>query len=69
MRDFEQLKAKISECASLLQKNAHFVYRCAYIIENIDAPWSHPTLKLIFNDGKILPAIIPPDQLNEGAIE
>lgn len=50
----------------LLQVYANVFYRCEYILENIDAPWSHPTLKLIFNDGKDAAKTISDEQLNKG---
>lgn len=50
----------------MLEKYSNVYYRCKYIVENIDAPWSHPTLKLIFNDGKDTPTTISDDRLNEG---
>ncbi|XP_031617631.1 uncharacterized protein LOC116337332 isoform X2 [Contarinia nasturtii] len=63
--DLEELKIRINECASLVQEEANFWYRCKYILENIDAPWSHPTLQLIFNDGKNSPTIISKEQLEK----
>lgn len=65
-KDLEELKTKISNCAQLLEKNPNVFYRCKYIVENVDAPWSHPTLKLIFNDGNEAPKTISDEQFNKG---
>lgn len=60
------MKACISECANLLQHNPNICYRCAYIVDNFDEPWSHETLKVIFNDGKSAPKTISDEQLYKG---
>ncbi|XP_055312611.1 uncharacterized protein LOC129574543 isoform X2 [Sitodiplosis mosellana] len=65
VRDLEQLKTRINECAPLLEKYTNIYYRCKYIVENINEPWSHPTLKLIFNDGNQAPTTISDEQLNK----
>lgn len=64
--DLKNLKTRINECAPKLENYQNVFYRCKYIVENIDAPWSHPTLKLIFNDGKDAPTTISDDQLKKG---
>lgn len=50
----------------MLEKYTNIYYRCKYIVENINAPWSHPTLQLIFNDGQNAPTTISDEQLNKG---
>lgn len=35
-------------------------------MEHVDEPWSHATLKLIFNDGNDAPKTIPDEQLYKG---
>lgn len=67
-RDLEQLKAKINECATLLKHNSNIFYRCEYIVSNIDEPWSHETLKLIFNELKDAPKTISDEQLYKGSL-
>lgn len=64
--DWELVKMKINECVSLVHDEANFLYRCKYILENIDAPWSHPTLQLIFNGGNDASTTISDEQLVKG---
>lgn len=65
-KNFEQLKEAISECGKLLQSNLNIFYRCVYIVEHIDKPWSHETLKLILNEGKDGPKTISDELLCMG---
>lgn len=56
----------ITDCGKLLQSNLNLFYRCVYIVEHVDEPWSHTALKLIFNDGNDAPKTIPDEQLYKG---
>lgn len=60
------MKTCISECANSLQHNPNIVYRCAYIVEHFDEPWSHETLTVILNGGKSAPKTISDEQLYKG---
>lgn len=65
-RNLGQLKAVINDCGKLLQGNLNVYYRCVYIVEHIDEPWSHPTLKSILNDGKDASKTVSEEQLYKG---
>lgn len=52
----------------LVQNYPRVLYRCKYIVDKIDEPWSDPTLQIIFNGGKRAPTTIPDEQLNKGKL-
>lgn len=59
------LKDGINACIPILEKHLHFanaLYRCKYIVANMDKPWSHPTLTRIINQDNGSEN----EQLNEG---
>lgn len=59
------IKAKINECLPLLELDQyqHAKYRCTYILDTIDEPWTHPTLKSILESDDSSPTT---EQLEKG---
>lgn len=64
----EPLKNKIIECKPLLQNHPNMLYRCNYIIENMDDPWSNSTFKKIISHNGNADEIAGTDERNEGII-
>lgn len=66
--DKEPLKNKITECIPLLQNHPNMLYRCNYIMKNMDDPWSNSTFKKIISHNGNADEIAGTDQQNEGII-
>lgn len=66
--DKEPLKNKIIESIPLLQNHPNMLYRCNYIIKNMDDPWSNSTFKKIINHNGNADEIAATDRQNEGII-
>lgn len=47
-----QMKAKIQECMPKLTDGSNAKNRLIYIINNMDEPWGHPTLKRIMHEDR-----------------
>lgn len=67
--DKAPLKNIIIECIPLLQNHPNMLYRCDYIIKNMDDPWSNATFKKIIShneNNENTDEIAGTDQQNEG---
>lgn len=60
------LRYEINACIPLLENNPNALYRCEYILENMQEPWSHPTLNFILNSDEKSIVTVSDEQLNKG---
>lgn len=45
-----ELKSILSQCIPKLEFLPHLQNRCSFIVDHMDEPWGHPTLRSIMNN-------------------